>query len=35
MGAIAAIVSGAVAVAALRRRNPVLEGRLPAMASAS
>ena len=35
MGAIAAIGSGAVAVAALRRREAVLEGRLPAMANAS
>ncbi|HEX4822634.1 MAG TPA: MFS transporter, partial [Acidimicrobiales bacterium] len=35
MGAIAAVASGIVAVAALRRRESVLQGRLPAMASAS
>ena len=35
MGAIAAIASGLVAVAALRRREPVLEGRLPTLAGAS
>ena len=35
MGALAAAASGIVAVAALRRREPVLEGRLPAMAASS
>ena len=34
MGAIAAAASGMVAVLALRRREPVVEGRLPAMATA-
>ena len=34
MGAIAAVASGMVAVAALRRREPALQGRLPAMATA-
>ena len=33
MGAVAAAASGMVAVAALRRREPVVEGRLPAMAT--
>jgi hypothetical protein len=35
MGAIAAVASGMVAVAAVRRREPAIEGRLPALASAS
>ena len=35
MGAIAAVASGMVAVAALRPRQPVLEGRLPIMATSS
>lgn len=35
MGAIAALISGAVVLAALKRRSPVLAGRLPAMAASS
>jgi MFS family permease len=35
MGAVAAVISGAVVLAALRRREPVLEGRLPVMAASS